>query len=433
VEYQWAERKLERLPALAAEVVRLQMDAIVTWGEAAAWTVQDATSTIPIVVAIIGDLVAAGYVASLARPCGNITGLTDMSPELSAKRLELLMKIVLKVSRIAVLWNGASSVEAADVSEMQAAAQAPGKVALAAQSQHPTRYGGQALGAVGGLMASGGDAPARCRRAATAVDKRRTGAKPAALPVEPPTKVALVIPRKPAHALGLTIPPPRHFHAEAVLRRGARADASLAIKARSAALSPAIGGRRPGWATPPVSRVHRSGLPGSAGRAPCARWRPSFAHTLRQPPRPEVLRGGHPHAAGLDRGREASCGGGPEDRDAQLVRPFGPWPPDLAARAAWLAAGRSEAGALASRGDAGMPVDERLAARHCPGPTMLSAIGLDLRQWPHARHSVRLWSLPCKRRAAPGLGHVRCHELSHDHAARLGMFETRSQHPVLGW
>jgi putative ABC transport system substrate-binding protein len=226
VEYRWAEGKLDRLPALAAELVRLQVDVIVTWGEAATRTVHDATSTIRIVVAIIGDLVAAGRVASLARPGGNITGLTDMSPELSAKRLELFMKIVPEVSHIAVLWNGTSPVKAADFRETQAAARALGvqlqslevqgpngfepafKVAtregagallvlqdaltaahakgivdLAAKSQLPAMYGLKGFVDVGSLMAYGVDAPERFWRAATYVDKLLKGAKPADLPM----------------------------------------------------------------------------------------------------------------------------------------------------------------------------------------------------------------------------------------------------------
>ncbi len=229
VEYQWAEGKLDRLPALAAGLVRLQVDVIVTWGEAGTRTLQEATSTILIVVAIIGDLVAAGHVASLARPGGNIIGLTDTFRELSAKRLELLRKLVPEVSRVAVLGNGASPVKAADFRETQAAARAMGgqllslevrgpndfepafKVAtgegagtllvlqdaltaahakgivdLAAKSQLPAMYGLKEFVDVGGLMAYGVDAPARFRRAAYYVDYILKGTNPADLPVEQP-------------------------------------------------------------------------------------------------------------------------------------------------------------------------------------------------------------------------------------------------------
>lgn len=111
LEYRWAEGKLDHLPALAAELVRLKVDVLVTGGTAGVRAAKQATSTIPIVVFGAGDLVGAGLVANLARPGGNITGTHDLSPELSSKRLELLKETVPKLSRVAVLWNPRASAE----------------------------------------------------------------------------------------------------------------------------------------------------------------------------------------------------------------------------------------------------------------------------------------------------------------------------------
>jgi len=122
IEYRWAEGKPDRLPKLAAELVNLRVDIIVTHGEAAIRALKQATRTIPIVVGVTGDLVATGHAVSLARPGGNITGLVDTSPELSGKRLEILKEILPTITRIAVLWNGANPVKRLDYKESEAAA-----------------------------------------------------------------------------------------------------------------------------------------------------------------------------------------------------------------------------------------------------------------------------------------------------------------------
>jgi putative tryptophan/tyrosine transport system substrate-binding protein len=261
VEYRWAEGQLDRLPALAAELVRLPVDVIVTWGEAAIQAVKGATGTIPIVVATSDDLVAAGHAASLARPGGTITGLTDTSPAIAGKRLELLKELVPEVSRVAVLWNGANPGKAVDFRETQAAAWALGVqlqslavqepndfepafrsatqegagalvvlqdalttghakriVDLAATSQLPAMYGLREFVDVGGLMAYGVNIPDRFRRAATYVDKILKGATPADLPIEGPAKFELIINLKTAKALGITIPPTLLFLADEVIR-----------------------------------------------------------------------------------------------------------------------------------------------------------------------------------------------------------------------
>jgi putative tryptophan/tyrosine transport system substrate-binding protein len=126
IEYRWAEGKPDRLPKLAAELVNLRVDIIVTHGDVAIRTLKQATRTIPIVVGVTGDLVARRHAVSLARPGGNITGLVDTSPELSGKRLEILKEILPMISRIAVLWNGANAVKRLDFKETEAAAQALG-------------------------------------------------------------------------------------------------------------------------------------------------------------------------------------------------------------------------------------------------------------------------------------------------------------------
>ena len=262
LEYRWAEGKLDQLPALAAELVHLKVDVILTWGEAAIRSAKQATSTIPIVVGISADLVAAGHAVSLARPGGNITGLVDTSPELSAKRLALLKEIVPKVSRIAVLWNGSNPVKVLDFKETQVAAQALGitllslevrpphpdfesvfRVAvkaragglvvlhdalltgnakgimeLAAKNQLPTISGLREYVDAGGLMTYGASITDNLRRAATYVDKILRGAKPGDLPVEQPMRFELVVNLKTAKALGLTIPQAVLLRADEVIQ-----------------------------------------------------------------------------------------------------------------------------------------------------------------------------------------------------------------------
>jgi len=250
IEYRFGEGRPERLPALAAELVRLKVDVIVTGASPAHEAAKQATSTIPIVFAVAGDPVADGLVASLARPGGNITGLATMGAAVVGKQLELLKEVAPKVSRVAVLQNpsnhghpptlrqaeGAARalglqlqiLQALTPSEIDAAfaamsrqraggvlvlrdglflAQRTQIAALAAKSRLPVVYGFREEAEAGGLMAYGADVALMYRRAATYVDRILKGAKPADLPVEQPTKFDLIINLKTAKALGLTIPP----------------------------------------------------------------------------------------------------------------------------------------------------------------------------------------------------------------------------------
>jgi putative tryptophan/tyrosine transport system substrate-binding protein len=246
----YGEARTERLPELARELVRLKVDVIMVSTDLAAATVKRETQTIPIVMAFSTDPVGTGFVASLARPGGNVTGLTNISPELSGKRLELLREAVPKVSRVAFLWNpdirgalfdyketeGAArslrlplqSVEVARAEDLDRAftaireqraqaliVQGPNPVLFsnrgelvnfAQRSRLPTLYPTSVYVDAGGLMSYGPSTTDLFRRAATYVDKILKGAKPADLPVEQPTKFELVINLKTAKALGLTIP-----------------------------------------------------------------------------------------------------------------------------------------------------------------------------------------------------------------------------------
>jgi putative ABC transport system substrate-binding protein len=245
----WAEAKRERLPGLAAELVGLKVDLIVTRGGPAAEAARQATTTIPIVISGAGDAVGTGLISSLAHPGGNITGITDQASELSAKRLELLKDAVPKASRIAVLWNADDLAMTLRYREVERAAhilrvtvQPLGvrepedfDAAFAAMTRNrpdafflvtdalttlnrkriidfasahriPAMYEFDFLVRDGGLMSYGWDLDDNLRRAAVYVDKILKGAKPADLPVEQPTKFELVINLKTAKALGLTIP-----------------------------------------------------------------------------------------------------------------------------------------------------------------------------------------------------------------------------------
>jgi putative tryptophan/tyrosine transport system substrate-binding protein len=246
----FAEGNPERLATAAAELVRLGVDVLVTYGDVGVRAAKQATGTIPIVVALTGDLVAAGHAASLARPGGNVTGQVDTSPELSAKRVELLRASAPTISRVAVLWNPSNRVKVLDFQMTQVAAQTLGVplqsvevrqpddigpavsaavreragallvlsdaltnaqrvriVELANQNRLPTMYFSREWVAAGGLMAYGPNWRDMYRHAATYVDKILRGTKPGDLPIEQPTTFEFVINLKTAKALGLTIPP----------------------------------------------------------------------------------------------------------------------------------------------------------------------------------------------------------------------------------
>lgn len=261
VEIRYAEGKLNRLPDLAAELVRLKPDIIVTAGEAAIRSARQATRTLPIVMANSGDPVGSGLVASLARPGENITGLSILSPELSGKALELLKETFSKITRVAILWNSANASKVLDFKEAQAAAatlrvrlqslevRSPNDfenafaatmregaealsvraesftlfhrkriVDFATKSRLPAIYELREFVDAGGLMSYGPSREDNFRRAATYVDKILKGAKPADLPVEQPTKVELVINLKAAKQIGLTIPPNVLARADKVIK-----------------------------------------------------------------------------------------------------------------------------------------------------------------------------------------------------------------------
>jgi len=254
-EYRYAEEKFERLPDLAAELVRLNVNLIVTTSAPGAEAAKRATAVIPIVFASHGDPVGTGHVASLARPGGNITGLSFMTPDLSPKRLELLKEAFPGITRVAVLWNAANRAKAGDWRTTQAAARLLGVtlqphevrraddlasafaampkqrpealltlddpvmlssrisiVAFAARERLPAIYGHREYADAGGLMAYGPNLADSYRRAALYVDKILKGAKPADLAVAQPTSFELIINLKTAGALGLTIP-------QSILRR----------------------------------------------------------------------------------------------------------------------------------------------------------------------------------------------------------------------
>jgi putative ABC transport system substrate-binding protein len=248
VEVRWAEGRPERLPELAAELVRLNADVIVTSGPQATDAARQATSVIPIVIGRMDDVDARGFVANLARPGGNITGLSFQTGELSGKWVQLLKEALPRLSRLAVLWDPTGSaiqlrttreaagslglhvqiLEArgpADFDQVFAAAKREKAEALvilgspiltaavqrlaelAARAQLPAIYYNRAFATAGGVMTYGPkESDFGYQRAAVFVDKILKGAKPADLPVEQPTKFELVINLKTARALGLTLP-----------------------------------------------------------------------------------------------------------------------------------------------------------------------------------------------------------------------------------
>jgi putative ABC transport system substrate-binding protein len=263
IEYRWAEGKFERLPALAAELVALKVDVILAGTVLAAVAAKQAIRTIPIVFAAVADPLGSGLVTSLARPGGNVTGLSVLSPELVGKRLEQLKQALPGVSRVAVLWQPGAFGERTEQDMLKAAevaARALGVrlqfveargptdfdrafsdmtrahagaltvlpspmflnerrrlVDLAAKHRLPAGYPWREGADAGGLISYGPSLADLYRRAATYVDKILKGAKPGDLPVEQPTKFELVINLKTAKALGLTIPPSLLHRADQVI------------------------------------------------------------------------------------------------------------------------------------------------------------------------------------------------------------------------
>lgn len=219
LEFRWAEGRHERLPELAAELVRLKVVVIVAQGTQGVSAAKQATTTIPIVMPVVADPVDTGLVASLARPGGNVTGLTWFSQEVSAKRLELLKDAVPRTLEIQPFEvRGPSELESAFaaivvkradavtiIEDAILIANAKAIANLAVKNRLPLVAFNEVVEA-GGLMAYGADFPEMFQRAATYVDKILKGAKPGELPIERATKFDLVINLKTAHALGLTIP-----------------------------------------------------------------------------------------------------------------------------------------------------------------------------------------------------------------------------------
>jgi putative tryptophan/tyrosine transport system substrate-binding protein len=259
IEYRYAEGKLSRYPELANEMARLKPDVIVVASTRFTAAAKQATSTIPIVVGGGGDILGEGLVASLARPGGNITGSTSISPDLSGKRLELLKEVIPSASRIAVLWNQGPDdkevketeiaarafglkvqpLQVQDPNEFQGAYAAMRKenvhalvliqgsftlfhrkqlVGLAAQNRLPSMCESPSWTDDGCLLSYGPDLLYQWRRAAVFVDKILKGTKPADLPVEQPTRFELVINLKTAKQISLTIPPNVLARADRVIK-----------------------------------------------------------------------------------------------------------------------------------------------------------------------------------------------------------------------
>ncbi|MGZ9241299.1 MAG: ABC transporter substrate-binding protein [Candidatus Binatia bacterium] len=261
IDYRYAEGKLERLPALAAELVGLKVDVIVTVSSAVL-AAKKASATIPIVFALASDPVGSGFVSSLARPGGNITGLSTMAPDLDGKRLELLKEAVPKITRVAFLWRGSGGARGnLTLTDMEAVAKAlrlkllslevrslddfegafarakrEGVQALitavggliitqprqvldfAAKNRLPAMYSTNEWVEAGGLMSYAPSQTDQWRRAADFVDKILKGTKPADIPVEQPTKFDFVVNLKAAKQIGLTVPPNVLARADRVIK-----------------------------------------------------------------------------------------------------------------------------------------------------------------------------------------------------------------------
>jgi putative ABC transport system substrate-binding protein len=260
IEYRYADGKLEKLPGLAAELVSLKVDVIVARGAPAAHAAKDVTSTIPIVVGNAADSVGTGLVLSLARPGGNITGLSDFNSGVITKRLELIKEVVPTISRVAVLSNPANPTNPPQLREIEAVAPAMGvtlfslaikgvddverafaamkkklteglliigggagnhgpRIAeIAVRNRLPTIWTSITAVETGGLMSYGTNFADLYRRAATYVDKILKGSKPVDLPFEQPTKFELVINLNTAKQIGLMIPPNVLARADRVIK-----------------------------------------------------------------------------------------------------------------------------------------------------------------------------------------------------------------------
>jgi putative ABC transport system substrate-binding protein len=261
IDYRWAEGRPDRFPALAAELIQLRVDVIVTSTNVAVAALQQATRTIPVVVATMGDPVGSGFVATLARPGGNITGFSVLAEELAGKWVELLREAAPKVSRVAVLAVSQTTAHRTIWAEIQAAAKtvkvtpqrqevagpdeiehafasliksrAQGLivlphavttdrraqiVGLAAKNRLPGMYPQSQFAEAGGLMSYGTSLSDLHRRAVTYVDKILKGAKPADLPVQQPTRFELVLNMKAAKALGITFPQAVLIRADQVIQ-----------------------------------------------------------------------------------------------------------------------------------------------------------------------------------------------------------------------
>jgi putative ABC transport system substrate-binding protein len=260
-EFRTEQGHADRLPGIAQELIQLKVDVIVVTNTPAALAVKRATSTIPIVISLIGDPVGSGLVANLAHPGGNVTGNSLMTTELSAKRLQLLKQTIPRLTRVAVLWNPDNPTHPKIIEELKAAApslsmeltfvpvRTPEEfdaafsaasrahaqalyllenslfyvhrmtlAKLALKARLPTIYGGRAFADEGGLMSYGANYEDLMRRSAVYVDKILKGAKPGDLPIEQPTKFELVINLKTAKALGITIPQSILLGADEVIR-----------------------------------------------------------------------------------------------------------------------------------------------------------------------------------------------------------------------